>query len=99
MLLLTKENRAKLPALYSQENTDDPLVQVKFFYGGSTWGATEFDPKEDLFFGWATHGNGGAELGYFSLAELESFRGRFGGIERDRYFEPIPLSQFKQEYP
>ena len=36
------------------------------------------------------------ELGYFTLAELESVTGPGGlKIERDLYFKPQPLSKFK----
>jgi hypothetical protein len=36
------------------------------------------------------------ELGYFSLTELSTFRGRLGlGIERDLYFEPCKLSALR----
>ncbi len=102
MMLLTAADRKKLPPLYSQEKVADPLVRVKFFNpnGAQTWGAIEFDGK-DTFFGWVTLGDvGDPELGYFSLGELSAFRGRFGlGIERDRYFDPMPLSEFKKQYP
>ncbi len=95
MMLLTKANREALPPLYSQDGQDDPTVHVKFFNptGGYTWYATEFD-GEDTFFGWVD--GGFPELEYFSLAELQAFRGKLGlGIERDRYFKPQPLSQFR----
>jgi len=87
--LLTNEIRAKLPPLYSQDGKDPSKVQivVKFFNptGAGTWYATEFDPDEGLFFGYAKITDG--ELGYFSLEELKNFRGRFGlGIERDLYW-------------
>jgi hypothetical protein len=37
-----------------------------------------------------------AELGYFSLSELESVRGPWGlPIERDLWFKPCPLSEVK----
>ena len=50
----------------------------------------EFD-GEDEFFGLVDGFE--RELGYFSLSELQAFRGRFGlGIERDLYFEPRRLS-------
>ena len=98
--LMTKAIYDSLPKLYSQENVADPLVRVKYFdpSGSGTWGGIEFDGV-DLFFGWATFGGTG-ELGYFSLKELASVRGRFGlGIERDKYFDPMSLSEFKQQYP
>ena len=96
MLLLTKANRKALPALYSQENNPDPMVQVKFFTPDSnwTWYATEFD-GEDRFFGLVDGFD--VELGHFSLSELKSARGPLGlPIERDRYFEPQPLSQVRE---
>jgi hypothetical protein len=95
MMLLTKVNRRNLPALFSTYDTADPIVQVKFFdpTGSYTWYATEFDGT-DRFFGWVDGTD--PELGYFSLAELRSVRGRFGlGIERDRHFSPRPLSEVR----
>lgn len=88
--LLTKDIEKKLPALRSQDGKDpkDVRVIVKFFnpYGAGTWYATEFDPADRLFFGYAKITDG--ELGYFSLDELASVRGPFGlGIERDLYWD------------
>ena len=96
MMLLTKANRAALPPLYSQDGLGmDAVAHVKFFLGGWTWYATEYD-GEDTFFGWVESGNGRTfdELGYFSLSELLKVRGQFGlGVERDRYFVPSKLSE------
>ena len=91
MKLLTKADLKRLPPLYSQSEKDpkDVLVPVKFFNpgGAGSWFATEFDPVERSFFGYVT-GLQVDELGYFSLDELQSFRGRFGlGIERDRSWD------------
>jgi len=102
MKLLTEAIRKTLPKLGATENEADPLVRVKFFNpcGAGTWLATEFD-GEDTFFGWVTLGFGPGcdELGYFSLAELESVTLRFGlGIERDINFTPIPLSEAIKKY-
>jgi hypothetical protein len=99
MKLVTKEIERKLPKLYSQEHTPDPLCVVKFFNptGSGTWYAIEGEKHADaggdyLFFGWVS-GLGEDELGYFNLPELAAFRGRFGlGIERDLWFTPTPLS-------
>jgi hypothetical protein len=56
--------------------------------------------RDFMFFGWVTFGDGYGELGYFSLQELAKVRGRFGlGIERDLYFDPVPLSEFRRRYP
>jgi hypothetical protein len=90
--LLTAKDLKKLPPLYSQEKEKDPMVWVKFFnpYGSGTWFATEFDPKEELFFGYVM-GLGGDELGYFSLRDLKSIR-----AEREQYWKPMKLSAAKQ---
>jgi hypothetical protein len=93
MELLPAEIRAQLPVLYSQENIADPIVYVKFFTPDSnwTWYATEFDGK-DTFFGLVQGIE--EELGYFSLSELQEYRGALGiGIERDLHFKSTPLSQ------
>ncbi len=76
-MLLTKEITTKLPVLYSQENTKDPMVICKFFtpWSSWTWYAIEFDSK-DTFFGYVIGHE--AELGYFSLSELQSVKGPFG---------------------
>lgn len=86
MMLLTAEIRKRLPKLRSQERLGlDAKIVVKFFHPFSswTWYATEFD-GEDLFFG-LVHGFE-KELGYFSLAELESVKVHGLGIERDKWF-------------
>jgi hypothetical protein len=96
MKLLTKENRGQLPALYSQENVTDPVARVKFFtpWTNWTWYATEFDGG-DTFFGLVVGHE--TELGYSSLAELESVSGPAGlKIERDRYFKPTKLSEIRK---
>ena len=96
MKLLTAEIRAQLPVLYAQEKCSDAIVYVKFFNPNSdwTWYVTEFD-GEDLFFGLVQGFE--EELGYFSLSELQEYRGRLGiGIERDLHFKPTPLSQLRR---
>jgi len=94
--LLTKAARKALPKLYSQDGKGKAaLCQVKFFTPDSswTWYASEFD-GDDTFFGLCDDGQGGAELGYFSLAELQSVRGRLGlKVERDAHWSPKPLSE------
>ena len=94
MKLLTQELREKLPPLYSTEKQEDPIAVAKFFHPLSnwTWYATEFD-GEDTFFGLVIGHE--RELGYFSLSELEATGqdGKTLPIERDLYWEPMPLSQ------
>lgn len=95
--LITEELRKKLPPLYSQENVEDPIVHAKYFTPDSswTWYALEFDGK-DIFFGYVDGLE--AELGYFSLSELENVRGPLGlKIERDLYWKSKQLSEVKKE--
>jgi hypothetical protein len=89
MQLLTEEIKKALPPLYSNENEKDPNAVVKFFtpFSNWTWYATEFD-GDDTFFGLVDGFD--KELGYFSLAELESLGPK---IERDKWFSPTPLSK------
>lgn len=97
MMLLTKENKKSLPALYAQDGKGkEATVFVKFFYpaGAATWYATEYDPEEKIFFGWADLTGSTGEFGYFALSELESFTGAMGlKIERDMHFEPKTLAE------
>lgn len=101
--LLPKDVREDLPALYSQEDVEDPIVRVKFFdpSGSWTWYAIEGEEQEDgdwLFFGLVKGFE--EELGYFVLSELESVKGQFGlGIERDKHFKPKPLSEVWDRWP
>ncbi len=96
MKLLTQEILKKLPKLYSVENDEDPMVWCKFFTPDSswTWYGMEFDGK-DLFFGLVDGFE--KELGYFSLSELKTIRGKLGlPVERDMYFKPCRLSEVKR---
>jgi len=107
MKLLTKEILNRLPPLYSQENNPDPIVHVKFFdpTGSWTWyviegspeGNTEGSPDEWNFIFFGLVRGFEDELGYFSLNELKSIKGKLGlGIERDMHFTPKPLSQIQR---
>ena len=97
MKLMTKEIINRMPKLYETEHIscDDKIAQVKFFnpYGAGTWYGIEYDPKEELFFGYVSIlGGYNDEYGYFSLQELESIEIFPGlGIERDRSFKPTKM--------
>jgi len=94
MKLMTKAIEKKVPALYAQEHVKDPTVHAKFFNpcGAQTWYLLERDG--DTCFGYVDLGHGGAELGYFSLSELQDIKLPFGlKIERDRWWDATPLSR------
>jgi hypothetical protein len=65
------------PPLYAQDGKGlEAEVHAHYFLGDNDWLVSEYDPDEDIAFGWACI-NGDrqlAELGYISLAELESIR-------------------------
>ena len=90
MKLMTKELEERFEMVGYQEDIKDPLVIAKYFNptGAGTWYATEYNPEERLFFGYVSiFGDWNDEWGYFSLDELEGFKGQFGlGIERDLFF-------------
>lgn len=67
----------------------DIMPVVKFFMptGAATWLISEIDEDGDRMFGLCDLGVGEPELGYVSLAELKTIKGRFGlGVERDMHF-------------
>jgi hypothetical protein len=91
--LITDEQRVQLLAngrqSIEQENFD-PAPVVKLFTpdAGATWLLTEIDPEEhDHAFGLCDLGLGFPELGWISLVEVASVRGRLGlPVERDLHF-------------
>ena len=96
MQLMTKEIERKLPSLRSTENLKPEQVDVvvKFFTPWSdwTWYAVEYNPDCKLFYGLVDGFD--KEVGYWGLEELEEIKGPFGlKIERDRYFDPVPLRE------
>jgi len=95
MRLLSDELRARLPQLYSQESSDDPIVYAKFFLPGTgwTWYVTEGGERKDdyLFFGFVVGLE--SEFGYFLLSELESATNRLGlHVELDLSFREGKLT-------
>jgi hypothetical protein len=97
MMMLTKADAKRLPALYAQDGKGkDAVVYVKWFCitADMRWYATEYDGV-DTFFGLVQNGDI-TELGYWTLSELASVRaygGRIPAIERDMYFEPTTLGE------
>ncbi len=99
MKLLTKQILADFK---KQGHTDgkpsnEVKIIAKFFnpVGAGNWYAVEYDEEERLFFGFVSLFNDwNDELGYFSLDELESYRGPLGlGIERDMHFGDHTLQE------
>jgi len=108
MKLITKKEERLLPPLYATEYAKDPICHVKLFapVGHWTWYLMEYDPARKVAFAFVVgHVN---ELGYVSIAELQSIKVRSGiivngekvtfglPIERDLYWTPKPLSQVRE---
>ena len=94
-MLMTKDLQRKLPALYSNESKKPENVKVHAHYftpfSNWDWYITEFDGKDTMFGLVKGHD---VELGYVSLSEL---RNQGMNIERDRYFNPKPLSEIMKK--
>ncbi|MCP4648601.1 MAG: DUF2958 domain-containing protein [PVC group bacterium] len=100
MELLPKEIACLIPALYSQDGKNEDVVKVyvRLFTPDSDWSwyITEYDPCERLCYGLVDGFE--AELGYFSLDELESVTGPLGlPVERDLYFTKTTLLKVRKE--
>ena len=91
-----------LPPLDSTDSTPfaEKTIHARLFALGSaaTWLIAEYDPEEKVAFGYADlfgQGSaGGAEWGFVSIEELESFT--FMGIPRvevDAHFTPKPFGE------
>jgi len=98
MKLITVELINHFPRLYATDGKPKDKIKIiaKFFHplSAATWYATEYDPEERIFFGFVNLGNPTyAELGYFSLDELESVKVMGLGIERDLHFGEHYLSE------
>ncbi len=97
MKMMTKALEKRFAALGRQEEKgEEAIVVAKFFtpWSNWTWFATEWDPQEGTFFGLVQGLE--TELGYFSLAELESVKGPMGlKIERDLHWTEATLADVR----
>lgn len=96
MLLLTRDQRARLIA--NGQSRGDHVPVVKFFnpVGAATWLFSELDEDGDTLFGLCDLGFGCPEMGSASLAEIAAVTLPFGlTIERDLCFEGrFPLTVY-----
>jgi hypothetical protein len=97
--LLTPKIINQIPNLYETEDKDDQIAQVKLFTPDSnfTWYILELCKENlDVCYGFTVGFE--AEYGYFSLEEIEALRGPMGlMVERDMWFEPLPMSEIKKQ--
>lgn len=95
MKLITKQlekELAKYP-LYSQDSKGDNAIAVcKFFLQGYTRYVLEAEKNSDDYEFYGITVGQFAELGYFTLSQLESVTGQWGlRVERDRGFKPTKV--------
>ena len=66
------------------------MIYEHFFIGGCDWYVAEYDPEDEIFFGFAILNNDleMAEWGNFSFAELCELKVSYLEIDRDLHFEP-----------
>jgi hypothetical protein len=102
-MLLTSEllTRLRRNAELSAERERDHRPVVKMFTpdAQATWLFTELAADGDTLFGLCDLGIGLPELGYASLAEIQSLRGPMRLlVERDRHFHPTKtLSEYAHD--
>ncbi|PWK64622.1 DUF2958 domain-containing protein [Aminobacter sp. AP02] len=102
-MLLTAKLRTHLRrnAATSERGEVNHRPVVKFFLPGTSaiWLFTELAADDDTLFGVCDLGHGTPELGYASLAEIQSLRGPNRLlVERDRSFQSTkPLSEYAAE--
>ena len=105
MTLLPKSIEKMIPALYATDGVplENKTVVAKFFdpSGRSTWYVFEGSREgaDIQFFGFVKSALGPDcdEMGYFSLRELQSLRGRLGlRMERDAYFQPTRFADLAE---
>jgi len=76
----------------------DKVVTGHLFVCACDWYITEYDPNEDMAFGFCHIGNDqGAEWGYVSIAELR--QARYRGVFRpewDRYWDAKKASEIEK---
>jgi hypothetical protein len=99
--LLSLADQVQLLLNALNDGTDHyPVAKLFTQYGAATWLISEADPDDpNRLFGLCDLGLGSPELGYVSLAEITSVKGRLGlTVERDLHFvADKPLSAYAEE--
>lgn len=91
-----------IPPLYSTESTpvEDKVIYARLFAldSAATWFIAEFDPEEQVAFGYADLGDPTcAEWGYVDVRELESLRWLgVPRVELDSHFTPTRFADLKE---
>ena len=83
----------KIPNIGETENEENPKALIKLFHPCSSWSwyVVEYSPEDKLCFGVVDGFE--AEMGYFSLEEIQSVRVMGIGVERDLHWEPVEVKE------
>lgn len=95
MKLMTKAIETAARKQYPLGDTLEQKVVAKFFdpCGNLTWYLMNQDPAEPDYC-WGIVEGHEVEMGSFNLSALQNYRGGFGlGIERDKWFKPMPARE------
>ena len=95
MELIPQELKERLPGLYAQEKSADPMVACKLVapWLGKTWLVLEGFLQDGIYFVYARV-FGEDDQHYFALSTIEDLRGPGGEVvELEKAFTPRPLSQ------
>ena len=96
----TKEELSNIPKLYETEaiSSDDKMAHMHFFFHSSDWYVFEYD-GDDTFFGYVilSGDTQKADLGYFSLSELDEINIKGFEVDRDLYWELKKFSAIREE--
>jgi len=88
----TQKQLEKIPGLYSTEDVPlkDKLIYEHFFIFSSDWYMAEYDPNDEIMFGFAILNNDyqNAEWGNIYYPELIELNVHGFEIERDGYWNP-----------
>ena len=98
MKLLTKSITEKAKKQYDEGSDMEQMVVAKFFnpIGNGTWYLMNLADDED--YAWGIVDLFAVEVGSFSMRELQGIQLPLNmGIERDKYFEPMPANELWKE--
>lgn len=96
----TKKQLEKIPALYATDGQPlaEKIIHQHFFIGSCDWYVCEYDPNEDLAFGYAVLNDDleMSEWGYISLAELRGIKVGFVEVDREIHWTKKPASEIER---
>jgi len=99
MELLTKEITEKAQKQFGKgSDLDEQMIVAKFFNPVGSWAWYLMNLDKDKDYAWGIVDGDAVEMGSWLMSDLQNQKLPFGlGIERDKYFEPVPASELWKE--